>query len=261
MEDVSELRRLQRIRTEFIDNLSHELRTPITTISLLAETAARDAEAAPARLRDKISKIEIETGHLTQMVNELLDLSRIESGTVQLLLDDVDMVRLAQTTSERLRLFAERQGLRLRFDLPKQVLRVRGDEDRLGQVLINLLHNAVKFSPNGGDIVVGVREGDGEVVTWVRDPGIGVPAADRARIFERFYKVDRARVRGRGGTGLGLSIARHVVESHGGRIWVESTEGEGSTFSFTVPMAPAPSGATAIRVEPRAPTPGPASEV
>ncbi len=241
MEDVSELRRLQRIRTEFIDNLSHELRTPITTISLLAETAARDAEAAPARLRDKISKIEIETGHLTQMVNELLDLSRIESGTVQLLLDDVDMVRLAQLTSERLRLFAERQGLRLRLEVPSQVLRVRGDDDRLGQVLINLLHNAVKFSPNGGEIVVGVREGVGEVVTWVRDPGIGVPAADRARIFERFYKVDRARVRGRGGTGLGLSIARHVVESHGGRIWLESVEGEGSTFSFTIPLAPGPS--------------------
>jgi len=241
MEDVSELRRLQRIRAEFIDNLSHELRTPITTISLLAETAARDAEAAPARLRDKISKIEIETGHLAQMINELLDLSRIESGTAQLLLDDVDMVRLAQTTSERLRLFAERQGLRVRLDVPDQVLRVRGDEDRLGQVLINLLHNAVKFSPNGGEIVVTVREGTGEVVTQVSDPGIGVPAADRARIFERFYKVDRARVRGRGGTGLGLSIARHVVESHGGRIWVESVEGAGSTFSFTVPMAPGPS--------------------
>jgi two-component system phosphate regulon sensor histidine kinase PhoR len=241
MEDVSELRRLQRIRAEFIDNLSHELRTPITTISLLAETAARDAEGAPARLRDKISKIEIETGHLTQMVNELLDLSRIESGTAQLLLDDVDMVRLVQTTSERLRLFAERQGLRLRLDVPDKVLRVRGDEDRLGQVLINLLHNAVKFSPNGGEIVVGVRDAQGEAVAWVSDPGIGVPAADMARIFERFYKVDRARVRGRGGTGLGLSIARHVVESHGGRIWVESVEGEGSTFSFTVPLAPVPS--------------------
>ena len=99
----------------------------------------------------------------------------------------------------------------------------------------------------------------------MRPSGVGVPAADQARIFERFYKVDRARVRGRGGTGLGLSIARHVVESHGGRIWVESTEGEGSTFSFTVPMAPAPSkankGTTAVRVEPRGPTPGPASEV
>jgi two-component system phosphate regulon sensor histidine kinase PhoR len=238
LEDVSELRRLQRIRAEFIDNLSHELRTPLTTISLLAEMAARDARSASSRLRDRISKIEIETGHLTQMVNELLDLSRIESGTAQLLLDDVDLVRVARTTAERLRLFAERQGLRLDLELPDHVAPVRGDEDRLGQVLINLLHNAVKFSPEGGRIVVGVREEEGEVRVWVRDPGIGVPNADLARIFERFYKVDRARVRGRGGTGLGLSIARHVVESHGGRIWADSEEGSGSTFTFSIPTAP-----------------------
>ena len=237
IEDVSELRRLQRIRAEFIDNLSHELRTPLTTISLLAETAARDAETASPRLRDRISKIEVETGHLTQMVNELLDLSKIESGNAQLLLDDVDMIRVARATAERLRLFAERQGLRLEMDVPDRVGPVRGDEDRLGQVLINLLHNAVKFSPNGGEIVVGVREEEGRIRVWVRDPGIGVPRADLARIFERFYKVDRARVRGRGGTGLGLSISRHVVESHGGRIWAESEEGMGSTFIFTVPLA------------------------
>ena len=237
LEDVSELRRLQRIRAEFIDNLSHELRTPLTTISLLAETAARDAETASPRLRDRISKIEIETGHLTQMVNELLDLTRIESGTAQLLLDDVDAVRLARATAERLRLFAERQGLRIELDLPDRVSPVRGDEDRLGQVLVNLLHNAVKFSPNGGEIVVGVREEEGQIRIWVRDPGMGVPRADLTRIFERFYKVDRARVRGRGGTGLGLSISRHVVESHGGRIWAESEEGSGSTFIFTLPLA------------------------
>jgi two-component system phosphate regulon sensor histidine kinase PhoR len=236
LEDVSELRRLQRIRAEFIDNLSHELRTPLTTISLLAETAGHDAETASPRLRDRIAKIEVETGHLIQMVNELLDLSKIESGTAALLLDDVDLVDVARANTERLRPFAERQGLRLALELPDHVTPVRGDEDRLGQVLINLLHNAVKFSPNGGEIVVGVREDDGEVVVWVRDPGIGVPRADLARIFERFYKVDRARVRGRGGTGLGLSIARHVVEMHGGRIWVESEEGEGSTFSFAVPV-------------------------
>ncbi len=242
LEDVSELRRLQRIRAEFIDNLSHELRTPLTTISLLAETAARDAESASPRLRDRISKIEIETGHLTQMVNELLDLSRIESGTAQLLLDDVDLVRLARSSSERLRLFAERQGLRIDLDLPDRVSPVRGDEDRLGQVLVNLLHNAVKFSPDGGAIVVGVREESDDVRVWVRDPGIGVPRSDLARIFERFYKVDRARVRGRGGTGLGLSISRHVVESHGGRIWAESDEGTGSTFLFTIPVAPGISG-------------------
>jgi len=238
LEDVSELRRLQRIRAEFIDNLSHELRTPLTTISLLAETAARDAENASPRLRDRISKIEVETGHLTQMVNELLDLSRIESGTAQLLLDDVDLMRVARATAERLRLFAERQGLSIELDLPERVAPVRGDEDRLGQVLVNLLHNAVKFSPDGGKIVVGVREEEGQIRVWVRDPGIGVPRADLTRIFERFYKVDRARVRGRGGTGLGLSISRHVVESHGGRIWAESEEGSGSTFVFTVPLAP-----------------------
>jgi two-component system phosphate regulon sensor histidine kinase PhoR len=241
MEDVSELRRLQRMRAEFIDNLSHELRTPLATIGLLAETTARDADNVPPKVRERISKIEIETGHLTQMVNELLDLSRIESGAAQLLLDDVDLIRVASTTAERLRLFAERQGLRIVLELPSEVARVRGDEDRLGQVLINLLHNAVKFSPNGGDIVVGVREGemDGKraVIVWVRDPGIGVPRADLDRIFERFYKVDRARVRGRGGTGLGLSIARHVIESHAGWIWAESVEGAGSTFSFAIPVA------------------------
>jgi two-component system phosphate regulon sensor histidine kinase PhoR len=240
LEDVSELRRLQRIRAEFIDNLSHELRTPLTTISLLAETAARDAESASPRLRDRISKIEVETGHLIQMVNELLDLSRIESGTAQLLLDDVDMVRVVRSTAERLRLFAERQGLRILLDLPDRVSPVRGDEDRLGQVLVNLLHNAVKFSPNGGDIVAGVRETADEITVWVHDPGVGVPRADLTRIFERFYKVDRARVRGRGGTGLGLSIARHVIESHGGRIWVDSEEGQGSTFLFTIPLASKP---------------------
>jgi two-component system, OmpR family, phosphate regulon sensor histidine kinase PhoR len=240
LEDVTELRHLQRIRAEFIDNLSHELRTPLTTISLLAETAGRDAATASPKLRDRISKIEVETGHLIQMVNELLDLSRIESGAATVLLDDVDMARVARTSAERLRPFAERQGLRLEFELPETVSPVRGDEDRLGQVVINLLHNAVKFSPNGGEITVGVREEGGEVVTWIRDPGVGVPAADQGRIFERFYKVDRARVRGRGGTGLGLSIARHVVETHGGRIWVDSVEGAGSTFSFVIPVvAPA----------------------
>jgi two-component system phosphate regulon sensor histidine kinase PhoR len=260
LEDVSELRRLQRIRAEFIDNLSHELRTPLTTISLLAETAARDAESASPRLRDRIAKIEVETGHLTQMVNELLDLSKIESGTVQLMLDDVDLVRVARNTAERLRMFAERQGLQIDLDVPERVSPVRGDEDRLGQVLVNLLHNAVKFSPNGGRLLVGVREEPGELRVWVRDPGIGVPRADIARIFERFYKVDRARVRGRGGTGLGLSIARHVVESHGGRIWAESEEGSGSTFIFTVPVAPAGGGAGAAPTA-AAPAGAPASAV
>ncbi len=242
LEDVSELRRLQHIRAEFIDNLSHELRTPLTTVSLLAETLSRDAEAAgagvPAKMRERIGKIEVETGHLVQMVNELLDLARIESGGPLILLDDVDMAKVARESTERLRLFAERQGVRLSVDAPADAVPpVRGDEDRLGQVVVNLVHNALKFGGDGGAVEVTVRHVEHEVVTSVQDHGPGIPKADQPRIFERFYKVDRARVRG-GGTGLGLSIARNVLEQHGGRIWVESEEGAGSTFAFALPAAP-----------------------
>jgi two-component system phosphate regulon sensor histidine kinase PhoR len=244
LDDVSELRRLQRIRAEFIDNLSHELRTPLTTVSLLAETLQREAEAVgdaiPAKMRDRIAKIEVETGHLVQMVSELLDLSRIESGGTLQLIDGVDMARLAADSAERLRLFADRQGVTLSVDAPTDLPRVKGDAARLGQVVVNLVHNAVKFSPDGGDVTVRIFSDGAEVVTAVEDHGIGVPAAARDRIFERFYKVDRARLRAEagGGTGLGLAIARHVVEQHAGRIWVESEEGAGATFSFALPISP-----------------------
>jgi two-component system phosphate regulon sensor histidine kinase PhoR len=244
LEDVSELRRLQRIRTEFIDNLSHELRTPLTTISLLSETLARDARAdgsgVSERMRERIAIIEVEVGHLVQMVNELLDLSRIEGGRTISLADEVDLARLARDSAERLRLFADRQGVRLRAEAEPELPPVRGDSTRLGQVITNLVHNAVKFSPDGGDVTVAVRRVGDDVVTSVEDHGIGIPRADQDRVFERFYKVDRARVRGESaGTGLGLSIARHVVVQHGGRIWVESELGAGSTFSFALPVAPA----------------------
>jgi two-component system, OmpR family, phosphate regulon sensor histidine kinase PhoR len=249
LEDVSELRRLQRIRTEFIDNLSHELRTPLTTVSLLAETLQREAEgvgeAIPPKMRDRIAKIEVETGHLVQMVNELLDLSRIEGGGTLQMADGVDMSRLAADSAERLRLFAERQGVTFRIEAPPGVALVRGDAARLGQVVVNLVHNAVKFSPDGGEVVIRIANADAEVVTSVEDHGIGIPRSARDRIFERFYKVDRARLRAEagGGTGLGLAISRHVVEQHGGRIWVESEEGRGSTFSFALPAGDTPTAA------------------
>jgi two-component system phosphate regulon sensor histidine kinase PhoR len=253
LEDVAELRRLQRIRSEFIDNLSHELRTPLTTVGLLAEGLSRDTETAgaaiPPKMRERVRRLEIETGHLSQMVNELLELTRIEGGGGQLHLDDVDLGRLATASVDRLRLFGERHGIQFQVDAPARSPAVRGDADRLSQVFVNLLHNAVKFSPNGGTVTVTVRAAGSEVVASVADQGIGIPEADRARVFERFYKVDRARGRG-GGTGLGLAIARHLVEGHGGRIWLESEEGAGSTFSFALPMAPAP---------PTLPPAGPAS--
>jgi two-component system phosphate regulon sensor histidine kinase PhoR len=258
LEDVSELRRLRQIRTEFIDNLSHELRTPLTTVSLLAETLTREADAAgdgiPARMRDRILKIEVETGHLVQMVSELLDLSRIESGGGLGVVDVMDLGRVAAESTERLRLFADRQGVTLRVEVTDDVPPVRGDAARLGQVVVNLVHNAVKFSPDGGDVTVRVRlaspdpDGRDMVVVSIEDHGLGIPRTAQARIFERFYKVDRARVRGEaGGTGLGLAIARHIVEQHGGRIWVESREGRGSTFSFAIPAAAeVPSGSVAV---------------
>ena len=241
---MTELRRLQRIRSEFIDNLSHELRTPLTTIRLLTETLAQDlpTEAdVPPRMRERIHKIDVETGHLAQMVNELLDLSRIEGGAAELHFDDVDMPRgrqLPRSTGCAPLPSASASACRDRAARRRELPRVRGDDERLGQVLVNLLHNAVKFSSAGSTV-----DGLGAAVATARSPSrfairaSASPTADLDRIFERFYKVDKSRTPGRGGTGLGLSIARHIVEGHGGRIWAESEEGKGSAFTFTVPLA------------------------
>jgi two-component system phosphate regulon sensor histidine kinase PhoR len=209
-------------------------------------------------MRERIAKIEVETGHLVQMVNELLDLARIEGGGPLVMLDGVDLGQVAQDAVERLRLFADRQGLRLVVDRPEHLPLVRGDDARLGQVVVNLVHNALKFGrpedaglgldggpgpadgepdPARAEVRVAVAASDGDVVLAVEDHGVGITPADQARIFERFYKVDRVRVRG-GGTGLGLAIARHVVEQHGGRISVESEEGRGSTFRVALPAMP-----------------------
>jgi two-component system phosphate regulon sensor histidine kinase PhoR len=239
LQDISELRRLRRIRAEFVDNLSHELRTPLTTVRLLTEslTMELDTMELPPRVRDSIVKIEVETGHLVQMVNELLDLARIEQGEAALRVDDVDLGGVVESTLARLRLYGERQGISLRADVPESAAdrAARGDEERLRQVLVNLVHNAVKFSDEGGEVVVRVRPEGDEVRVEVEDSGIGIPRADLNRIFERFYKVDRARHRGSGGTGLGLAIARHIVERHGGRIWAESRDGKGSRFVVALP--------------------------
>ncbi len=260
LEDVAELRRLQRMRAEFIDNLSHELRTPITPIGLLVESLARDAEGAeaalapvPPKMRERIGKLEVETGNIAQMVAELLDLARIESGGRQLHLDDVDLGRIGADSVERLRTFADRQGVQIDVAVEPDLPPVRGEAARLAQVFANLVHNAVKFSPSGSAIRVGVRRAGASAPAttpsagattppmlegWVADEGPGISDADQARIFERFFKADRTRTAG-GGTGLGLAIARHIVEGHGGEIRVESDEGRGATFSFAIPISDA----------------------
>ncbi len=239
IENVTELVRLRRIRSEFIDNLSHELRTPLANVRLLTEMLLDDLEDEDVsmRVRERVATIDIETGHLVQMINELLDLSRIEQTATSVRHDEVQVLPLVAASMRRLRTFAERQGVVLIELVPDDLPPVRGDEERLDQLLMNLLHNAIKFSPEGGTVTVTTDEHPDGVVISVADQGMGIPRKDRARVFERFYKVDRARQRGQGGTGLGLAIARHIAEAHGGRIWLESEEGVGSTFSFSLPFA------------------------
>ena len=241
--DASEVTRLRRIRTEFVDNLSHELRTPITTIGILAEALSLEAGAPesgiPDRVRDRVARIEVETGHLAQMVGELLDLARVESGVGIDLHDVVDLHGVVVGAIERMQPYARRSSIQLEVEpLAGPLPAIRGDASRLEQVVVNLVHNAVKFSMPGGHVRVRVWSADGGVLVAVQDEGVGIGAADQARLFERFYKADRARTLGRG-TGLGLSISRHILEAHGGRISVESSVGRGSTFTFFLPVAAA----------------------
>ena len=239
LEDVTELVRLRRMRSEFIDNLSHELRTPLANVRLLTEMLIDDLEheEVSTRVRERVATIDIETGHLVQMINELLDLSRIEQASTTVRHDEVLVPPLVEASMHRLRTFAERQEVILIELVPDDLPPVRGDEEQLDQLLMNLLHNAIKFSPEGGTVTITTDEHPDGVVISVRDQGVGIPRKDQARVFERFYKVDRARQRGQGGTGLGLAIARHIAEAHGGRIWLQSEEGKGSTFSFSLPFA------------------------
>jgi two-component system phosphate regulon sensor histidine kinase PhoR len=185
-----------------------------------------------------VERIQVEAAHLAQMVSELLDLAAIESGQ-RLLIADVDLAAVARDQVDRLRVFAERQGVHLAVECPPTAPPVRGDAERLGQALLNLIHNAVKFSEPGDRVTIRVLPGPDAVVVEVVDEGAGIPRADVDRVFERFYKVDRARQRGAGGTGLGLAIVRHVAEAHGGRVTVVSEEAVGSTFSLEIPLAAA----------------------
>lgn len=246
LHDVTALRRMERVRRDFVANISHELRTPLSSIKLLAETLASGTADDPATVHDFATQIEREADHLAQLVSELLDLSMIESGEVALALEPVAADAIVATCVERIRPVAERRELGVRaLPAPADGVRVIADAERLGQALLNLAHNAVKYSHRGGEIRIGWSEAGAERVRFgVADDGIGVPAAHRARIFERFYKVDRSRAREReegergGSAGLGLSIVRHLAEAHGGSVGVQSEEGVGSTFWIEVPRAP-----------------------
>lgn len=234
VQDLTRLRRLETVRRDFISNLSHELRTPLASLKALTETLQDGALDDPPAARRFIDQIQVETDALTQMVTELLELSRIESGRLTLDLQPAAPCDLLDSACKRMQLQAERAGLSLRVDCAADLPNVSIDSQRLEQVLVNLIHNAVKFTRPGGEVVLGAVSEEGGVRFVVRDTGIGIPADDVPRIFERFYRVDKSRTGS--GTGLGLSIARHIVEAHGGKIWAESIEGQGSAFYFTIPV-------------------------
>ena len=182
-----------------------------------------------------LEQMETEVDSLSLMVNELLELSRIESGRVPLNLAPTHPIDIVKTAYDRLQLQAERAGLTLNVDCPADLPAVLADASRMQQVVVNLLHNAIKFTPSGGQVTVRAFQQDREIQFAVTDSGIGIATEDLPRIFERFYKVDRSRATS--GTGLGLAIARHLVEAHSGRIWAESQVGKGTTFFFTIPFA------------------------
>ncbi len=234
-QDLTQLRRLETVRRDFISNVSHELRTPLASLKALAETLQEGALDDPPAARRFILRMETEIDNLTQLVNELLELSRIESGKVPLSFHRVQPCELLQPAYERMILQVERAGLQLTMNCQPDLPSVFADPDRISQVLINLVHNAIKFTPPDGEISLNAYQDGEQIVFFVKDTGVGIARKDLGRIFERFYKADRARAGG--GTGLGLSISRHMVESHGGYIWAESEEGVGSSFYFTLPIA------------------------
>lgn len=241
LQNLTPIKKLQTVRRDFISNISHELRTPLASLKALVETLRDAALDDPPAAERFLDRAEQEVDALTQMVQELLELSRIESGKVPLRLSATPISAVIQPAVERLLPQAERKQLSLTVELSQDLPLVLVDAERVQQVVSNLVHNAIKFTPAGGDVSIqaSVEPGKYRMLIGVRDSGVGIPPGDLSRIFERFYKADRAR--SSGGTGLGLAIARHLVEAHGGQIWASSTEAKGSTFSFTLPLA-GPSG-------------------
>jgi two-component system phosphate regulon sensor histidine kinase PhoR len=235
LQDLTRLHKLESIRRDFISSISHELRTPLSSLKALADTLQAGALDDPPAARRFAERIENEVDDLAQMVEELLELARIESGRAPLDMVPTAVPDIILEPVARLQPLAERAGLQLSVHLPRGLPPVQGDVERLQRVVTNLVHNAIKFTPSGGNVSVSAEAADDEVLVHVTDTGVGISPEDLPRVFERFYKADRAR--SGGGTGLGLAIARHIIQAHAGRISAESTQGKGSTFTFTLPTA------------------------
>jgi len=236
IQDYTRIHRLEKVRSDFVSNVSHELRTPIASIKALSDTLQEGALEDPPAARRFLQRMNIEIDNLTQLVQELLELSKIESGRVSLKKILIDPLVLVRNVIDRMAVQAERSGLELSFKFPEKISTVDADPDRISQVFVNLIHNAIKFTEPGGSILIEVIEDNKNIVFCIRDTGIGIEKELQSRIFERFYKTDRAR--SSGGTGLGLSIVKHIIEAHNGRVWLNSSPGIGSSFFFSLPKKP-----------------------
>lgn len=234
MEDVTELQRLGRARRDFIANISHELRTPLANIDLAAQTLRQSGEGNPTLTQRMLDQIQVQVQTLSQLSQEMMELAQIESGQVLLKLEVTELEPVIRRSVTHLLPQAAVKKQHLALVVPSD-LTALVDEAMIGRVINNLVHNAVKFTPEGGQITVAAEAVGDDVQICVTDTGPGIPKDEQRRVFERFYKADRAR--SRGGTGLGLAIARHIVEGHGGQLSLQSTPGQGATFCFTVPRA------------------------
>ena len=240
LHDITALRQLEQVRTEFVANVSHELRTPLTAIQGYLETLLGGAIDDPAHARRFLEVVFRHTERLGRLLNDLTDLSNIELGRVSLQRGPVALGEVVDGTLDIIRAKADAGGVRLEARLPAELPAVQADRDRLAQILINLVDNAVKYTPRGGQVAVEAAAGEGLVEVAVVDTGVGIPPADLPRITERFYRVDRARSRELGGTGLGLAIVKHLVAAHGGTLVIESRPGEGTRVRVTLPAATPP---------------------
>ncbi|HET6675220.1 MAG TPA: ATP-binding protein [Nitrospiraceae bacterium] len=242
--DITELRRLEKIRKDFVANVSHELRTPLTSIKGYVEALIDGGKDDPDTSGQFLDIILRQSNRLNLILDDLLQLSQIESGQVLFRKDPVDLRSVLERTVAFIKPLADKKQHTVAVTLPDQVPPVVGDEDRLVQVFINLLENAVKYTPDGGAITVELRWPSNHrksnltdaAEVLVSDSGIGIPETDRPRVFERFYRVDKARSRELGGTGLGLAIVKHIVEGHGGLVWVEGNDLRGSRFIVRLPV-------------------------
>jgi two-component system phosphate regulon sensor histidine kinase PhoR len=236
LHDITELRKLERVRRDFVANVSHELRTPLTAIQGFAETLLAGAIDDPQN-RTRFLEIILEhSRRLARLTEDLLMLSKMDAERLELEIRRLSVSQLIESCLETAQRRAVEKDLRISVNMPQRLPDIAGDRRRLAEVLQNLLDNAIQYTLPGGQIMVSAETGEEEVILTVSDTGIGIPKADQPRIFERFYRVDVARSREAGGTGLGLAIAKHLVDVHGGRLWVESEVSQGSQFHFSVPV-------------------------